>query len=135
MYLQGTDGNEGDRVIVKADANLYFPGVELFRETLTELLASEDDNPTITLDFDRLTEMDYTALRVIRYPINLLNSLINTFISIIIWLIQMFKCVAAECHKRETILHFANITPKVARSLANMMPSSNIAFDSKVTSF
>ena len=44
----------------------------------------------------------------------------------------MFKCVAAECHKRETILHFANITPKVARSIANMVPSTNIAFDPKV---
>jgi hypothetical protein len=46
--------------------------VELFRETLTGLLASEEDNPTITLDFDRLTEMDYTALRVIDHQIKFL---------------------------------------------------------------
>ena len=46
---------------------------------------------------------------------------------------QMLKSVASECHKRgQTVLHFVNATPKVAKSISCTLPSADIAFLPKV---
>lgn len=45
----------------------------------------------------------------------------------------MFKSVASDCNKRgQTVLHFVNATPKVAKSIAWTLPSADIAFLPKV---
>jgi solute carrier family 26 (sodium-independent sulfate anion transporter), member 11 len=53
-------------VIVKADCNLYFPGVEKFRRALSEAteLDAEGRSPCLMVDLSNLTEIDYSALKV-----------------------------------------------------------------------
>lgn len=55
-----------ERVIVKADTNLYFPGVEKFRQTLNEATDGETDGRSscLLVDLSNVTEIDYTALKV-----------------------------------------------------------------------
>lgn len=74
--------------MILADVNLYFPGVnyyiltylgnvlnspflykkvENFRQTFTEIfegLKEEDRLPNLTIDLTRLTDIDFTALKV-----------------------------------------------------------------------
>ena len=113
---------------------MYFPGVESFRESLNEILRSGHDIPTITLDLIQVTELDFTALKV-KVQLLILAVIFKVSLSalLILLFVQMLKCVAVECNKRETVLHFVNATPKVARSIANMLPSNTFAFHPKVT--
>ncbi|XP_046449213.1 sodium-independent sulfate anion transporter-like [Daphnia pulex] len=108
IRLPGNEVTE-ERVIVKADSNLYFPGVEKFRRALNE--ASEVDaegrSPCLMIDLSNLTEIDYSALK-------------------------MLVSVASECHKKQSVLHFVNATPKVAQSISSTLPSADIAFLPKV---
>lgn len=55
-----------ERVIVKADCNLYFPGVEKFRQALNEAteVDAEGRSPCLMVDLSSLTEIDYSALKV-----------------------------------------------------------------------
>lgn len=46
---------------------------------------------------------------------------------------KMLESVAAECHKKgQTVLHFVNAAPKVAKSIMCTLPSADIAFLPKV---
>lgn len=60
IILQGKKNNE-EKVIVKADSNLYFPGVEKFRQVLNE---ATDGETCVMVDLSHVTEIDYTALKV-----------------------------------------------------------------------
>lgn len=64
---QGNEVTE-ERVIVKADSNLYFPGVEKFRRSLNEAteVDAEGRTPCLMVDLSNLTEIDYSALKVRR---------------------------------------------------------------------
>ena len=46
----------------------------------------------------------------------------------------MLVSVASECHKKQSVLHFVNATPKVAQSISSTLPSADIAFLPKVMS-
>lgn len=53
-------------MIVKADANLYFPGVEKFRRALNKATEADTDGrvPCLMIDLSSLKEIDYSALKV-----------------------------------------------------------------------
>lgn len=55
-----------ERIVLVADRNLYFPGVEKFREALVAATAEESDdrNPCLLIDLAHVKEIDYTALKV-----------------------------------------------------------------------
>lgn len=63
--MKGNEVTE-ERVIVKADCNLYFPGVEKFRQALNEAteVDAEGRSPCLMVDLSSLTEIDYSALKV-----------------------------------------------------------------------
>jgi sodium-independent sulfate anion transporter 11 len=61
-FSQGSKKTEG-RVVVKADTNLYFPGVEKFRQVLNK---ATDGETCVLVDLSHVTEIDYTALKVMR---------------------------------------------------------------------
>ena len=68
--IHSADYQENDvteeRVIVKADANLYFPGVEKFRRALNKATEADDEGrvPCLMIDLSSLKEIDYSALKV-----------------------------------------------------------------------
>lgn len=46
----------------------------------------------------------------------------------------MLKSVASDCHKRgQSVLHFVNATPRLAKTIAYTLPSADIAFLPKVS--
>lgn len=53
-------------MIVRADANLYFPGVESFRDALNQATETESfgSSPSLIIDLTHVSEIDYTALKV-----------------------------------------------------------------------
>ena len=65
LIFQGNEGSE-DNVVVKADINLYFPGVEQFRKALNKatLINTEGRHPTLVIDLSNLTSIDYSSLKV-----------------------------------------------------------------------
>lgn len=90
-----------EKVIVKADTNLYFPGVEKFRQVLNE---ATDGETCVMVDLSHVTEIDYTALK-------------------------MLKSVASDYHKRGLmVLHFTNASPKVTKSISSALHSADIDF-------
>lgn len=54
-------------MVVRADANLYFPGVEGFREALNQATETESfgNATSLMIDLTHVSEIDYTALKVI----------------------------------------------------------------------
>ncbi|XP_046646442.1 sodium-independent sulfate anion transporter-like, partial [Daphnia pulicaria] len=96
----GSKKTEG-RVVVKADTNLYFPGVEKFRQVLNK---ATDGETCVLVDLSHVTEIDYTALK-------------------------MLKSVASDYHKRGLmVLHFTNASSKVAKSISSALHSADIDF-------
>lgn len=96
----GSKKTEG-RVVVKADTNLYFPGVEKFRQVLNE---ATDGETCVLVDLSHVTEIDYTALK-------------------------MLKSVASDYHKRGLmVLHFTNASSKVTKSISSALHSADIDF-------
>lgn len=77
MYVSMKQSNEmtEERIIVKADRDIYYPGVESFREVLN--LAQEDirpvkleeigRNPCLIIDLSNVSEIDYTSLKVLYF--------------------------------------------------------------------
>ena len=65
MTKQGNRITE-ERVIVKADTNLYFPGVEKFRQVLNEAIDGEAQGRSscLLVDLSNVTEIDFSALKV-----------------------------------------------------------------------
>lgn len=57
----------GERVIIKVDTNLYFPGVEKFRQAINDALYGETkyQSPFLLVDLSSVKDIDYTALKVI----------------------------------------------------------------------
>ena len=59
-----------ERIIIKADSSLYFPGVETFRRTVTKAVLSSvpakagAPSASITIDLEHMADIDYTALKV-----------------------------------------------------------------------
>lgn len=70
---QGND-TTAERIIVKADGNIYYPGVESFRKVLslavedirTVKLADDQSycSPYLLIDLSSVSEIDYTSLKV-----------------------------------------------------------------------
>lgn len=58
-----------ERIVVKADTNLHFPGVEKFRQALNKASEVNDDGkpPCLMIDLSPVTEIDYTGLKVLDY--------------------------------------------------------------------
>lgn len=131
--LQGNPIIE-ERVIVKADCSLHFPGVEKFREVLNEAIGEEKGchNSCILIDLSSVPQIDYTALKVSRVENQFVTS--SCSLSSIQCDIQMLKSVAADYHKRGLmVLHFVNASPEVRKSIAAALPSTDISFISKVS--
>lgn len=63
--IQGNNETE-ERVIIKADSSLYFPGVEKFRQVLSEATDEERGGRSscLLIDLSNVREIDYTALKV-----------------------------------------------------------------------
>ncbi|XP_046632863.1 sodium-independent sulfate anion transporter-like isoform X2 [Daphnia pulicaria] len=104
IRLPGNEVTE-ERVIVKADSNLYFPGVEKFRRALNE--ASEVDaegrSSCFMVYLSNLTEIDYSALK-------------------------MLVSVASQCHKN----NLCYISSMLLQLISFTLPSADIAFLPKV---
>ncbi len=71
--MEQKNDTTGERIIVKSDGNIYYPGVESFRKVLS--LALEDlqtiklddqpnCSPYIIIDLSGVSEIDYTSLKV-----------------------------------------------------------------------
>lgn len=54
-------------VVIKADMNLYYPAVEKFRRVIDKASQQILDDPSqiLLIDFERMADIDYTALKVI----------------------------------------------------------------------
>ena len=64
-----TDAIETKGVVVKADMNLYYPAVEKFRRVIDKACNQilDDASQILLIDFERMAEIDYTALKVILF--------------------------------------------------------------------
>lgn len=94
-----------ERFVMKVDRNLYFPGVETFRKSMTNASSSACEKPPscLVIDLENVTEMDYTALKT-------LSSLVT------------------DLHKKKLDVHFCNANKAVKRSIESSVPKEMLSF-------
>ena len=51
-----------EHIVFRVDRNLYFPSVERFRQALSKV--NSTDSRMIVIDMSRVTQVDYTSLKV-----------------------------------------------------------------------
>jgi sodium-independent sulfate anion transporter 11 len=125
IFLQQGSKKTGGRVVVKADTNLYFPGVEKFRQVLNE---ATDGETCVLVDLSHVTEIDYTALKVRLLFLKFEFEVVSLFHDVLHYP-QMLKSVASDYHKRGLmVLYFTNASSKVTKSISSALHSADIDF-------
>lgn len=67
LYFLKQKQGVGERIILRADRNLYFPSVERFRQELGKISSESIDDATpktIIIDMSHVSEIDHTSLKV-----------------------------------------------------------------------
>ena len=87
-----------ERIIIKADSSLYFPGVETFRRTVNKVVLSSvpakagAPSASITIDLEHMADIDYTALKVTNaFKINYNDVSISEFTPLHASISKIFK--------------------------------------------
>lgn len=68
-YVRYKKQGVGERIILRADRNLYFPSVERFRQALGKISSESIDDATpktIIIDMSRVSEIDHTSLKMLK---------------------------------------------------------------------
>ncbi|XP_046437882.1 sodium-independent sulfate anion transporter-like isoform X1 [Daphnia pulex] len=102
--LVNTSAIEAKRIRLICDRSLHFPGIETFRSRINEVIHDEGCEKLIIIaDLERVLEMDYTSLKVL-------------------------KCIYADLQKREHTLIFDKANDVIQQHLTTAMDIPVSAF-------
>ncbi|XP_046455001.1 sodium-independent sulfate anion transporter-like isoform X2 [Daphnia pulex] len=96
-YKQGV----GERIILRADRNLYFPTVERFRQALGRIASDNPNESTprsIVIDMSRVSQVDHTSLK-------------------------MLKAMLSVWDKKGERYSFANVSQDLERNMLAVLPA------------
>lgn len=118
-----------EHVVIRPDRSLFFPSVERFRLSLSNVINNNDGTAprTITIDMSRVSQIDHTSLKVLNRqklaaisPMNNNNTKpVNVFFLI---RFQMLKAMLSSWDKSGERYSFVNVSTDVEKGMLSILP-------------